>query len=83
MTEEKLISLGFKKVDVPNDESGNGYDYYYYELDVMEGLRLVSCGNDELVNHEWHVLNYDWPHATITDAGSISNLIDFAKVWCQ
>jgi hypothetical protein len=49
----------------------------------MEGLRLVSCGNDELVNHEWHVVNHDWPHATITDAGSISNLIDFAKVWCQ
>ena len=83
MTEEELISLGFKKVDVPDDESGNGYDYYYYELDIMEGLRLVSCGNDELVNYEWYVVNHDWPNAVITDAGTITNLIEFAKKWCQ
>jgi len=83
MTEKELISLGFKKVDVPDDESGNGYDYYYYTLDVMEGLNLVSCSNDELVNHEWYVVNYDWPNAVITDAGTISNLKDFAEKWCQ
>lgn len=83
MTEKELISLGFKKADVPDGQSGNGYDYYYYTLDVMEGLNLVSCGNDELVNHEWYVVNYDWPNAVITDAGTISNLKDFAEKWCQ
>jgi hypothetical protein len=30
MTEQDLIDLGFDKVEVLDDESQNGYDYYYY-----------------------------------------------------
>jgi hypothetical protein len=83
MTEKELINLGFERVYITDEDSGNGYDYFYYTLDIMEGLRLVSCGNDELVNYEWYVVNHDWPNAVITDAGTISNLIDFAEKWCQ
>ena len=42
MTEQKLLELGFLKVEVLDEESQNGYDYYYYILDVLPGLSLIS-----------------------------------------
>ena len=30
MTEQELVDFGFDKVEVSDDESQNGYDYYYY-----------------------------------------------------
>jgi hypothetical protein len=81
MTEGDLIELGFTKVDVLNSESDNGYDYYYYRLEVMPGITLVSCGNDELVNHEYYVINNDWTDIVITDPFSIVDLKNFAKRW--
>ena len=81
MIEAELINLGFTKVDVLNSESDNGYDYYYYQLEVMPGITLVSCGNDELVNHEYYVTNYDWPGIVMTDPFSIVDLKNFAKRW--
>ncbi len=81
MIEAELINLGFTKVDVLNSESDNGYDYYYYRLEVMPGITLVSCCNDELVNHEYYVINNDWPDVVITDPYSIVDLQNFAKRW--
>jgi hypothetical protein len=40
MTEQDLIDLGFTKITVTDEESNNGYDYYYYSLNLMEGLEL-------------------------------------------
>ena len=47
MTEQELINLGFDRVEVSDSESQNGYDYYYYVLDLLPGLSLISSGNDE------------------------------------
>jgi hypothetical protein len=81
MTEQELIDLGFKKIIVKNEESGNGYDYYYYVVDIMEGLSLTSIADDEVEDNTWYVMNHEWPNAKIKDVGSIKNLADLAKTW--
>ena len=61
MTEQDLIDLGFSKIIVTDEESNNGYDYYYYSLYLMEGLELNSTDRDHSTTHGWEVNNYDWP----------------------
>ena len=60
MTEQELIDLGFTKTIITDEESNNGYDYYYYSLDLMEGLSLNSNDSDHTTTHGWEVHNYDW-----------------------
>lgn len=61
MTEQDLIDLGFTKTIVTDEESNNGYDYYYYSLYLMEGLSLDSNDSDHTTTHTWEVHNYEWP----------------------
>jgi hypothetical protein len=62
MTENDLIDLGFNKVEIKDSDSQNGYDYYYYVLDVFNNLTLMSKESDRVENEEdWSVVNLDWP----------------------
>lgn len=83
MTEEDLIDLGFEKVDVPDSESQNGYDYYYYKLKLMEDLVLVSSDSDTVRNNTWQVKNFDWLGANIRDRQSIEMLKQLTRKWSQ
>jgi len=60
MTEQDLIDLDFNKIIVTDEESNNGYDYYYYSLNLMEGLNLDSTDSDHSTTHGWEVHNYEW-----------------------
>ena len=60
MTEQDLIDLGFNKIIITDEESNNGYDYYYYSLYLMEGLELDSTDSDHSTTHTWEVRNYEW-----------------------
>ena len=71
MTEQELIDFGFSKVTITNAESDNGYDYYYYSLDLMEGLTLMSSESDNVKNDNWEVINYDWPQKHSLDKETI------------
>ena len=81
MTEQELIDLGFKKIIVKDEESSNGYDYYYYVVDIIEGLSLTSIADDEVEDGTWYVMNHEWPHTKIKDAESIESLAALAKSW--
>lgn len=62
MTEQDLIDLGFNKVEITNEESQNGYDYYYYVLEIFDNLALISTDSDLVgTEDEWFVGNFDWP----------------------
>ena len=61
MTENELTGLGFNKVEVNDLESQNGYDYYYYTLDIFNNLTLISVDNDRVEGENWYVYNLDWP----------------------
>ena len=79
MTEQDLIDLGFNKITVTDEESNNGYDYYYYSLILMEGLSLDSNDSDHTTTHTWEVKNYDWPTVKSISKESIILLIQMAQ----
>jgi hypothetical protein len=78
MTEQELVDFGFDKVEVSDDESQNGYDYYYYILDLLPGLSLISSASDENLDGEWKVYNFDWDTKNSLDMASINHLIEVA-----
>lgn len=79
MTENDLIDLGFNKVIITDKESGNGFDYYYYTLLIMEGLDLVSIDSLDVIDNNWRIFNFEWPDIKSINKESIKFLIDLAK----
>jgi len=78
MTEQELVDFGFDKVEVSDDESQNGYDYYYYILDLLPGLSLISSASDESLDGEWKVYNFDWDTKSELAKPAIEHLIQVA-----
>ena len=76
MTEQELISLGFKK----NTEEDLDGSFYYYTLDIVEGLYCITDASDEvaLENDEWIVeLSFDCiPRIKFRDVKSLTELIN-------
>jgi hypothetical protein len=79
MTEQEIINMGFEKVEVLNSESQNGYDYYYYIIDLMPGLSLHTSCDDES-SDEWLVYNPDWDVKLPLEKEAILQLFQIAKV---
>ena len=42
MTEQELIDLDFEKVWVMDEESDNGYDYYYFRKQLLNDIWLIG-----------------------------------------
>jgi hypothetical protein len=76
MTEEQLIAAGFKKQEANHLETGNGYDYYYYILDLTEGITLMSSSNDEFNNNFWIVKSFDIPELYIENSDLLVTFIN-------
>lgn len=75
MTEQELLDLGFEKVEILNKDSDNGFDYHYYNLDVTEGLSLVSNDSDTVHDNNWKVYNWDWPEIVIERKQDVIQLL--------
>jgi hypothetical protein len=73
MTEEHLIAAGFEKQEANHLETGNGYDYYYYILELTEGITLISSDSDESYDI-WIVKSFDIPELYIE---YFTDLIEF------
>jgi len=53
--EEELVKLGFERVDVSEEESGDK-PFHYYTYDIGNGtISLITQSNDEVENDNWHV----------------------------
>jgi len=74
MTEQELISLGFEKHIEEDKES----PYYYYTLNIVEGLYGITDADDEIKNDEWIVeLSFDCiPRIKFRDVKSLTELIN-------
>jgi hypothetical protein len=74
MTEEELIKLGFEK-QIEDDEET---PYYYYTLDIVEGLYGITDADDQIKNDEWTVeLSFDCiPRIKFKDINSFTELIN-------
>jgi hypothetical protein len=80
MTEKELIDAGFKKIIVSEEESGMDYPYYFYSLDVTEGLCLISNADDEAKEGNYTVGNFDC--GLFTDKiEHVTELIKTLKTW--
>lgn len=79
MSEQDLIELGFSKQVVLVKESGNQYDYYYYTLDLMDGIAFYSSGNDEMINGEMYIKCFEVPDMHITSRYDFENLLTVLK----
>jgi len=42
MTEQEVIDLEFDKIMVYDEESNNGYDYYYFRKKLGGGISLIG-----------------------------------------
>lgn len=78
MTEQEIINLGFEKVEVLDSESQNGYDYYYYMLELMPGLSLHTSCDDESLDG-WKIYNPDWDIKIPLEKDAIVQLFAIAK----
>ena len=59
MKEEELIKLGFERIDVSEQESGDK-PFHYYTYDIGNGtISLITQSNDEVENDNWHVEVFD------------------------
>ena len=73
MKEKELIQLGFEK----QVDDGMGEDpFYYYTLDITEGLSFITQANDEVENGEWVVEIFESSEIKFKDAKTLSTLID-------
>lgn len=80
MTEKTLKKFGFIKVKAKNVDTNNGYDYYYYTLDLAQGLSLASTESDETLSRKgWKVISWDIPDLEITSKKQLKAFIKICK----
>ena len=74
MTEQEIISLGFEK-HIDEDLDGS---FYYYTLDIVDGLHAITDADDQIKNDEWSVeLSFDCnPRIKFKDVKSLTELIN-------
>lgn len=77
MTEDQLVELGFEKIIVPMEESGNTEDYYFYNYKLNDDINLVSTDNTESGKRNWKVSIDYW--GELNSVEDISSLIDLFK----
>ena len=77
--ESDLIELGFERVDVPPQESGDEFDWHYYTSTVCQ-IEFITDTSYEIVNDEWSVefLN-SHPPIKITNLETFKTLYNTLK----
>ena len=83
ITEQDLIALGFERVDVTPEESGEG-PYYYYIKDILEddddcpAITLISDASDVLKNGEW-AIEFLHCRAKISNPDLLTKFVDICN----
>ena len=74
MTEREIILLGLKSEEIKEHEED---DSYYYVLDIVDGLTLITPTNEEIKDGNWHVefFNTD-PVVRFNEFGEVQALIN-------
>ena len=91
MTEQDLIDLGFEKTDLIDlgleridliDLGLEGIDedtFYYYALDLVRGLELISNDSDDLIDGKWVVELYEADRIRFVDKENLEQFINVVK----
>ena len=79
MTEQELIDLDFEKVWVMDEESDNGYDYYYFRKQLLNDIWLI--GDVDLKGHLNITLGENTSGPKVKNINVIKELINvFSKI---
>lgn len=81
MTEQEIISCGFKKIDVPVEESGDKNNYYYYMYQLSDTITLTSNASDEVLNNNWYIVGDLGDCVTITELSDLLLLTSLFAKW--
>jgi hypothetical protein len=74
MTEKELTLLGFKMEEIKEYDEDKSY---YYVLDIVDGLTLITPTNEEIKNNDWHVDFFDTePLVRFKNFGELQALIN-------
>ena len=79
MTEQTFIDLGFERNDVPIEESGCDFNFYYYTLDIGD-ICFISNANDEAEESGWECSIFDSMTLKIKGAGDLEELVKIVKL---
>ena len=75
MLEKDLINLGFEKVDVQDIKD----TFYYYKLEVIDGVFLVSNTDFEAINEEYIVRNIGSASILINEFDELAQFISVLR----
>lgn len=82
MIEQDLIDLGFKRTDIPAEESGANA-FYYYVLDPVPGFGLISCASDEKTlvtgHYRWYVEIFEADSVRFVERKELEEFINIVK----
>lgn len=65
MSEQELVDLGFEMIHIKNEQSQNGYDYYYYQKELCSGLVLHSTDSIDVKDDHWVLKSFEIPAVEI------------------
>ena len=76
MKEKELVALGFQRVDVSAEDSGDKA-FHYYTYDFGNGsFGLISNSNDEAEDGQWYVEVFEDETIRFTNSSDVMGLID-------
>ena len=78
MKEQDLIDLGFKRYDVPAEESGDK-PYFYFTYNITDELCLISTDSDEAKRRGWYVELFDYDNIEISNLEDLKTLISILE----
>ena len=74
MTEREIQLLSLQKEEMREHDEDESY---YYALDIVDGLTLITPANDEVKDDNWYIeiFNTD-PYVRFTEFGEVQALIN-------
>ena len=79
MSEQELVDFGFEKVEITDDDSQNGYDYYYYQKEMCSGLVLHSTDNVDVKDNQWILKSFEIPAVQIKSKDHYLQFLEVMK----
>jgi len=78
--EKDLITLGFERTDVSEQESGAN-SFYFYDMDFGNNkvVSLISSSDDEVIDGNWYVSMFEDDSLVIKKLGDLISFITIMK----